>query len=388
MIDFLSKTFIKDHTDYVESKVRGRYGVLCSILSIALNSLMAAFKLVLGMITNSAAITADGFNNLSDVASNVATMLGFVFSVKNPDKEHPFGHGRMEYLASLLIAVLILFVGFQSLLDSIRQIFRPSPVYFSWVAIVVLLISMGIKFWMGHFHQVIGERINSNTLIAVSKDSLSDVLATFATLIALIASEHTRLPIDGILGVVVSAIILKTGYEICKATIASLLGAAPDEALLKELRAFTSDYERVLGTHDLMIHDYGPGRRYLTMHVEVNKNEEMMTIHDVIDKIERDIYREFKVKATIHLDPIDLDDDVTKAMKRVVTIIVTDINLDYSIHDFRIRRSGDNQTLIFDVVIPADDMTPHHDLMKQIDDKVKEHDASFNTLIQIDHSYT
>jgi len=388
MVDFLSKKFIRDYENYSDSKVRGRYGILSSVISIILNVLMAVFKMLLGLVTNSVALMADGINNLSDVASNVATLLGFVFSLKNPDKEHPFGHGRLEYLSGLSISVLILFVGFQTLWEAINHIISPEPVTFSYLAVVVLLISIVLKYLMGKFNLTIGKRINSTTLIAAGRDSKVDILATLVTLIALVSSLWTTLPIDGILGGVVSLIILKTGYDIGKETIASLLGAPPDVNLLEELRKFTSAYERVLGTHDLMIHDYGHGRRYLTMHVEVNKNEELMVIHEVIDQIERDICDVFNLKATIHLDPVDLEDELTREMKTVVSAIVSHIDENYSIHDFRIRRYAEELTLIFDVTIPADDLTSHQYLMELIDTEIKKYDAQFKTLIEIDHSYT
>ena len=388
MIDLISKRFIKDYDNYNDPKIRGRYGVLCSVVSIVLNLIMAGFKLALGFITNSVAILADGFNNLSDVASNVATMLGFVFSVKSPDKEHPFGHGRLEYLAGLMISVLILFVGLQTLWDSINHIITSEPVYFSLTAVIVLVVSIILKYLMGRFNLTIGSKINSTALIAAGRDSKVDILATVATLIAIISSLYTDLPIDGILGAVVSLIILKTGYEIGKETITSLLGAPPDEDLLKELRLFTSSYDRVIGTHNLMIHDYGSGRRYLTMHVEVNKNEEMMVIHEVLDSIERDIYAKFNIKATLHLDPVDLDDELTRKMREVVNTIVFNISMEYNVHDFRIYRNNENITLIFDVTIPTEDSTPHHKLVEQIDSEVKKYNTKFNTLIQIDHRYT
>lgn len=389
-IDVLSNKVVRDDDSdrYHEPKVRGRYGILCSVVSIILNLVISSFKLILGFATNSVAIIADGFNNLSDVASSVATLLGFVFSLKDPDKEHPFGHGRLEYLTGLIISVLIIFVGLQTLRESINHMITPQPVYFSQVGIVVLLVSIILKYLMGRLNLTVGARINSTALIAAGRDSKVDILATIATLIALVCSLYTELPVDGILGAVVSLIILKTGYEIAKETITSLLGAPPDENLLEALSAFTATHDRVLGTHDLMIHDYGPGRKYLTLHVEVNKNEDMMAIHDVIDKIERDIYRKFKIKATIHLDPIDLDDELTRKMKEFVTDIVTLMNVNYSIHDFRIRQIEQKVTLIFDVTIPADDVFVHDDLIKHIDNEIKKSYPNYDTLIEIDHSYT
>lgn len=388
MLDLLSKKFIRNYADYQNIKVRGHYGVLTSIVSIFFNTLMAGFKIVLGFITGSSAVLADGFNNLSDVASNAASLVGFIMALKNPDKEHPFGHGRMEYLASLVISILILFVGFQNLWNSIWHVIDPTVVEFSFLTVLVLVLSILIKLWMGRFNLAVGKKIDSSALMAASKDSISDVLATVTTLIAIIWSQYTSLPVDGLLGAVVSIIIIKTGLQIAKETLAALLGTAPDEELLTKLQHFVATYNRIIGTHDLMIHDYGPGRRYLTIHVEVDKNEEMMTIHDVIDRIERDIYTDFKIKATIHLDPVDLNDELTRKMKLVVIDILWEINPTYNVHDFRIRRSDREITLIFDVQIPADDITPHHDLMELIDGKINEADNRYKTLIQIDHSYT
>lgn len=389
MIDFLSRKFIKhSEDDYKLASIRGRYGIFSSVVSIILNVVMAAFKIFLGVITGSVAMMADGFNNLSDVASNVATLLGFIFSVKNPDKEHPFGHGRLEYLAGLSISVLILFVGTQTLWDAIGHIRVSEPVEFSWLAVLVLTISILLKYLMGKFNFTIGTRINSATLIAAGKDSRVDILATLATLFALFSSRWTELPVDGFLGAVVSFIILKTGYDIGKDTITALLGAPPDEDLMEELKVFTSSYDRIIGTHDIMIHDYGPGKKYLTMHVEVNKNEELVSIHEVIDKIERDIYKTFRLQATLHLDPVDLDDELTIKMKEKVAQIVRVMNHQYTIHDFRILHRETGAKLIFDVTIPADDLTSHHDLIALIDEKVKKYDPNFSTLIEIDHSYT
>lgn len=388
MVERICRTFIKDYENHHQVKVRGRYGVLASIVGIALNVLMATFKITLGLLTHSMAVTADGFNNLSDVASNVATLLGFVFSVKNPDKEHPFGHGRLEYLTGLIIAVLIFFVGIQTLWESVMHLITPVEMHFSPIVIVVLVVSMMLKYLLGRFNFKIGEMIQSTALVAAGKDSKIDIVATFATLIAVVASRYTTLPLDGILGSFVSLLILKTGYEIAKETITSLLGTAPSEELLQNINVFTTSYPRILGTHDLMIHDYGPGKKYLTMHAEVNKNETLMDIHEVIDEIERDIYTKFQLKATIHLDPVDLDDSLTNKMRYLVGGMVHAFNGRYTMHDFRIRICGKNiKTVIFDVAIPANDVTPHKEIIQHLTDKIQEHDKSFNTLIEIDHHY-
>ena len=383
----LAKKFIKNNTEFNNPKVREQYGTLCSIISIVCNIVLVIFKLTMGAITHSIAIQADGLNNLSDVGSNLASLFGFKLANKHPDIEHPYGHGRIEYVAGLIIAFLILLVGFQALRDSVFKIIAPEKVTFTIVAVIILIVSILIKLWMAVFNRYASKKINSATLLAASQDSLNDVLATLATLISLILSLYTDLPVDGIMGAVVSIIVLKAGIEIFKDTVNPLLGMAPDKELIKELEEYILSYPEALGIHDLMMHDYGPGRKFLTLHVEVDCNDNIMATHDAMDRIERAVLGKYHILTTIHMDPIDSSDILTNELKEIVIGVVKEINDEYSIHDFRIVSGPTHTNLIFDVLIPSNDQIKHTILKEQINQRLKAIDPSYFTVMQIEHSF-
>ncbi|WP_286076980.1 cation diffusion facilitator family transporter [Thomasclavelia cocleata] len=387
MFKILAKKFIKNNTEFNNPKVREQYGTLCSIISIVCNIVLVIFKLTMGAITHSIAIQADGFNNLSDVGSNLASLFGFKLANKHPDIEHPYGHGRIEYVAGLIIAFLILLVGFQALRDSVFKIIAPEKVTFTIVAVIILIVSILIKLWMAVFNRYASKKINSATLLAASQDSLNDVLATLATLISLILSLYTDLPVDGIMGAVVSIIVLKAGIEIFKDTVNPLLGMAPDKELIKELEEYILSYPEALGIHDLMMHDYGPGRKFLTLHVEVDCNDNIMATHDAMDRIERAVLGKYHILTTIHMDPIDSSDVLTNELKEIVIDVVKEINDEYSIHDFRIVSGPTHTNLIFDVLIPSNDQIKHSVLKEQINQRLKAIDPSYFTVMQIEHSF-
>lgn len=387
MFKILAKRIINDYQNTKNSKVREAYGSLCSILSIVCNITLVIFKFIIGLITNSIAIQADALNNLSDVGSNLASLFGFKLANKHPDAEHPYGHGRIEYIAGLIIAFLILMVGLQSLRDSVLKIITPQKVVFTYVALIILIFSILIKLWMASFNRYVAKMINSATLQAASQDSLNDVLATFATLISLLLSLVTDLPIDGIIGAVVSIIVLKAGIEIFKDTVDPLLGMAPDKELIKDIESYVLSFPTVLGIHDLMMHDYGPGRRFLTLHVEVDSGVNIMTTHDEMDIIERAILDKYHILTTIHMDPIDNEDTLTKELREVVNKVVKDINELYSIHDFRIVSGPTHTNLIFDVLIPSDDQIKHQILKDQINQRLFEINPNYHTVMQIEHSF-
>lgn len=387
MIPFLSNKFIKNSSEYSNPIVRQKYGVLCSVLSIICNIVLVIFKISMGIITNSIAIQADGLNNLSDVGSNLASLFGFKLANKHPDEDHPYGHGRMEYIAGLVIAFLIILVGLQSLKDSVFKIMNPETVTFSLLACFLLVVSILVKLWMCVFNRSIGTKIDSSTLMAAGQDSLNDMITTSATLFALILSLVTDLPVDGIFGAIVSLVVLKAGYDVFNDTVDPLLGKAPDKKLIKEIEEFILSYEEALGIHDLMMHDYGPGRKFLTLHVEVDCSEDIMTVHDAMDQIERDILKKFHILTTIHMDPIDTNDEVTNELKEMVTTIVKEINELYSIHDFRIVSGPTHTNLIFDVLLPSTDEIEHRKLKRIINEKIKEKNDTLFTVIQIDHSF-
>ncbi len=383
---FLKKTI--PHYDEVESpKVRERYGIVSSILSIVLNAIMVIFKITFGYLSGSVAISADGLNNLSDMGSNLATLFGFKLSNKHPDSEHPYGHGRIEYIVGMIIAFLILYVGLNAFKDALDQIIAPTPVIFSYAALIALIISILIKLAMGFFNRYCANKISSPSLLAASQDSFNDVLSTSATLIALVASLFSDLPFDGIIGLLVAILVLKSGIEIFKNTMDPLLGQAPDKEMVSSVVSFIKSFKVTKGIHDLMMHDYGPGRKYMSVHVEVDSKEDVMKIHDEIDVIERELLEKFNILTTIHMDPIVIGDPRVDELKLKVAKAVKEVNDNYTIHDFRMVEGISHTNLIFDVVLPSSDTSDHEMIRQKIDAKIKDLDPKFCTVIQIEHTY-
>lgn len=387
MFQFIVKKFIKNYQDTSHPSVREKYGTVCSILSIVCNGIMVIFKLIFGYMTHSVAIQADGFNNLSDMGSNLATLFGFKLAGKHPDADHPYGHGRYEYITGLIISFLILLVAFSSLKESVLKMIQPEALHFQIGAVIVLIVSILMKFWMALFNKKAGELIASSSLKAAAQDSLNDVITTLATLVSLCLSLVLDWSIDGIIGTLVSLFVFKSGIEIFKETVDPLLGQSPDKELIQQIYEFVMSYDKVIGIHDFMMHDYGPGRQYMTFHAEVDCHEDMMEIHDQIDLIERELLEKFHILTTIHMDPIDTDDSLTNELREVVKKIVVQINNNYSIHDFRIVNGPTHTNLIFDVLIPADDHIKHKELKKSIEQKVKEVNPKYFCVIQIDHAF-
>lgn len=387
MFNFIIKTFIKDYLNITSKTVREQYGILCSILSIVSNIIMVVFKLLVGFMINSISLQADGFNNLSDVGSNLATLFGFKLASKHPDSDHPYGHGRYEYIAGLIISFLIIMVAFSLFKESLIKILNPSKIIFQWSAVIVIVVSIAIKLWMYYFNTRTGNLIDSTSLKAAGKDSLNDVITTSSALLSLICSLFTDLPIDGIMGLFVSIFVLKSGIDIFKDTVNPLLGMAPDKELVLEIQKFVREYDKVVGIHDFMMHDYGPGRKYLTLHVEVDSHEDMVEVHEQIDTIERDILKEFKILTTIHYDPIDIHDEKTLLLKQQIIDIVKEINEEYTIHDFRVVYGKTKANLIFDVVVPSYDTTKHSIIRKRIDKKVRLLNENYNCIMQVEHSF-
>ena len=387
MFQWIVKIFIKDYQETSKPNVREKYGTLCSILSIICNAIMVVFKLVFGFITKSVAIQADGLNNLSDMGSNLATFFGFKMAGKHPDSDHPYGHGRYEYITGLVIAFLILLVAFSSLKESVMKIINPEALNFQITAVIVLVVSILMKLWMASFNKTAGNLINSTSLKAAAQDSLNDVLTTLATLISLCLSLVTDLPVDGIIGAFVSLFVLKAGIEIFRDTVDPLLGQAPDKELVDDIYHYVMSFDKVIGIHDFMMHDYGPGRKYMTFHAEVDCREDIMELHDQMDLIERELLNKFNILTTIHMDPIDMNDEITRELREKVRYIVDGINSNYSIHDFRIVSGPTHTNLIFDVLVPADDRVVHKELKQKIITEVQKLNSNYFCVIQIDHSF-
>lgn len=387
MREFLVKKFIKNYEQIDDSKVREQYGVLSSIVGIFCNIILFVLKFIIGTMANSIAIISDGFNNLSDCASCIVTLFGYKMAAKPADKDHPFGHGRMEYLTSLVIAVVILFVGVELLKGSWAKIWQPKQVEFSVVAVCSVVISVLIKVWMGFFNRNLGKKINSTVMLATSKDSFNDVLATSATLIALVAALFTDAPIDGIIGIVVSVFILISGYGIIKETVDQLLGQPADPKLVNDIKNMVEETDVAIGMHDLIIHSYGPGKLIGSVHVEVDGKGDIMEIHDAIDELERNIYDELNVMITIHMDPVETDNEEINKCKALIEKIICEIDIKLSMHDFRIVSGPSHTNLIFDIVIPYECKLSEKFIKEEIDRRLKNCDKVYYTVITFDKNF-
>ena len=352
MTDFLVRRFVRDYQQVQDPTVRERYGILSGVVGICLNLLLSAGKFFAGLLTGSIAVTADAFNNLSDAGSSVVTLVGFKLAGQKADDGHPFGHGRMEYLAGLLVSLLILMVGVELGKTSIEKILRPEEVEFSLMTVVILGAAILVKLWMCLFNRRLGRRIGSAAMGATAADSLSDAVATAAVLAGTLVGGLTHVSIDGWIGVVVAVFILRAGWGAARDTIDPLLGAAPDPELVEQIRQLVLSHRQVVGMHDLVIHDYGPGRRMCSFHAEVPQNADIMEAHDAIDHIEREILGKFGIETTVHMDPIATDDPEVVRLREQMGEMVRAIEPEMTIHDFRVTRGPMHTNLIFDVVVP------------------------------------
>ena len=387
MFEFLCKTFIKDYQNTEDSEVRERYGSVFSLFSIFCNILMVVMKLIISYISNSISIRADALNNLSDVGSNLATLIGFRLSNKSPDADHPYGHGRMEYVSGLIVSFLILLVAFQAVKEALIKILYPQDLNFTYSTLAVLIISIAIKLLMAYVNGKAARTIDSETLKAASQDSLNDSLMTLAALVSVIFFRFSGVNIDVYVGFVVSLFVLKAGIGIFREVLDTILGKTPDPKLIKQIEEDIMKHYNVLGIHDLILHDYGPSHRFMSLHAEVDASIPIMETHDMIDNIEKDIQEKYRILTSIHMDPIDTSDELTKILKEKVRDKVREINETYNIHDFRLVKGNTHSNLIFDVLIPAEDRISSEVLKEKISEKVMEIDPSFRTVITIDHSF-
>lgn len=387
MVELLIKKFVKNYDDITNEKVRSSYGTLSSLVGIACNIILFLVKFILGIISNSIAITSDAFNNLSDSASCIVTLFGYKMAAKPADKDHPFGHGRIEYVTSFIIAIVILLVGFELLKSSVNKILNPSSIEFSWIVLISLLLSILLKFWMSNFNKVLGRRINNSAMLATSKDSLNDVIATSATVIAIVGSLFTTFPLDGIMGLVVSVFVLISGIGIIRGTLDELIGHAASEDTINHIKLIVMSNPKILGVHDLIIHCYGPGKMIGSAHVEVDANQDFLVIHDLVDEIERKIESDLHIMMTLHMDPIQLDDEKVNRFKNIILSIIGDIDENLSVHDFRIVTGPTHTNLIFDLLIPFEFKMTSEDIQNIIDEELDKHDESIYTVITYDHGF-
>ena len=389
MTDWLVKHFIQNPDDKDDPAVRQRYGLLSGGVGILLNLLLSAGKFLAGLLTGSIAVTADAFNNLSDAGSSVVTLAGFRLAAKQADDDHPFGHGRIEYLTGLLVAAAILLVGVELARTSLEKILQPEAVDFSWLSVGILCASILVKLWMSAFNRRLSRRIGSAAMAATAADSLSDVVATSAVLLGTLAGHFFSLRIDGWVGILVAAFILRAGWEAAKDTLDPLLGQSPDPDLVESIQKAVLAHPQVTGVHDLIIHDYGPGRRMMSLHAEVPMDADVLEVHDVIDNIERELKETFHIEAVIHMDPIATKDPQTNALREKMAALVREIDPAMTIHDFRMTVGPDHQNLIFDVVVPHKCPLSDEEVKAAIAGKAGELEGGpFVTVVSIDRSYT
>lgn len=388
--NFLIQKFIKDSSNFKDKKVRERYGYLGGIVGILVNLMLFAIKFSVGVIVNSIAVTADAFNNLSDVGSSLVTIFGFKLSSKPADREHPFGHGRIEYISGLIVAFLVMLVGFEFLKSSFERIKNPTPVEFSYIPFILLVVSILFKIWLSKFYKNIGNKINSSALTASSVDAISDVISSSTVAISILISKFTTFPIDGYIGMVVSAVILYAGYNLIKDTLNPLLGAAPDKELVEGIQTMLVEYDYIDGVHDLLVHNYGPGRIIASIHAEVPSNISVVKIHEIIDRAEKEISATLDIYLIIHMDPITTDDEEILEAKNELIEVLKLVPIVKSFHDFRVVGEGQIKNLIFDVVVDVDHILTREEELKiqlEINKELKKLHPNYNAIITVDKDY-
>ena len=387
MIRFLASIFIKNK-DIKSEETRRKYGLLCGAVGIFLNLILFALKIFVGTLTGSVAVTADAVNNISDAGSSVVTMVGFRLAGKKPDPEHPFGHGRIEYISGLIVAMLIFVMGFELLSSSIDAIIDPKPTELSVASVVILAISVVIKLYMFFYNRAVGKKIGSAAMVATASDSIGDAIATLAVLISLAVIHFTDWMIDGYIGILVACFILFAGYRAAKETIEPLLGMRPEKELVDELESLILSHKPIIGVHDLILHDYGPGRRYLSLHAEVPMDEDILFVHDVIDDVEIEIFNRYGIETVIHMDPINTRDPRLNEIKSAVLGVLTQFNENLKAHDFRIVPGPTHTNVVFDIAVPADCKTDADVLKLAASTAVTAQNPQYRCVIRIDRDYS
>lgn len=386
MTKALIRLFIRDAENTRDARVREQYGVLSGAVGIACNVFLFILKVVIGLVTGSISIAADAFNNLSDGLSCLISIVGFKVSGKAPDAKHPFGYGRTEYIAGLVVAFIIVLVGFEFFKTSIDRILHPAPVAFSVVLAVILAVSMLVKLWMGAFNVQIGRRIDSPVLMAAGQDSRNDVITTGVVILGMVAGQFTTLPVDGYVGVLVALFIIWAGFGIARDTVAPLLGEAADPEIAESIEKLVLESDYIVGVHDLIIHNYGAGRSLASVHAEVPSDSDFVAVHEVIDEAEKRVWQQTGVYLVIHMDPIDVNNEHVAALREQVDAALREIDESLSMHDFRVVDGERQINLIFDVVVPFSyDNDAKRNLMMTVRDKLKEIDYRYNPVVTFDH---
>ena len=388
MTDFLVNKFIKDSTNIESTEVRTRYGMLASVVGIFCNVLLFSVKLTIGLILSSLAVTADAFNNLSDAASSIISFIGVKMAGKPADAEHPFGHGRIEYIAALIVSFLVIEVGFTFFKSSISKILHPEEISFDLVPFVILILSILVKLWMAFFNNKLGKRIDSKVMLATAADSLGDVITTSATVLSIIICHFTSINVDAIAGLIVSAIVIWSGISIAKDTLEPLIGERVPAELYQKITDIVESYDGIVGTHDLIVHNYGPNRSMATIHAEVPNDINIDVSHEIIDKIERDVKKDLNIRLVIHMDPVEMRDEEVLSLREKTSRIVHALDPELNFHDFRVLKENEQRNLIFDLVIP--DSYSEKDanrVMHQLVSLLHEMDENVECIITLDRSF-
>lgn len=388
MIDFLVRRFVKDYDKVETAKVRTAYGMLASVTGICCNLFLFASKLFAGFLVNSISVMADAFNNLSDAASSIIGFVGVRMAEKPADEEHPFGHGRMEYIAAFVVAFLVIQVGFSLLKTAVEKMIHPETLSFSLFSVAILVLSVAVKLWMAVFNRKLGQRINSTVMMATAADSLGDVGATSATIVSLLVFRFFHINIDGVIGLVVSVLVLIAGINIAKDTLAPLLGEAISPEVYHRISEFVESYDGIIGSHDLIVHNYGPSRSMASIHAEVPSKVNIEDSHAIVDQIERDAMEKLGIFLVIHMDPVETDNEQAAALKEMTIDVLWHLDSRLSLHDFRIVQTPARINLIFDLVVPREyTKSMREELTRQVCEKVRERDSRCACIVTVENSY-
>lgn len=389
MINRLIKMFVKNPENVTDAATRQSYGVFCGGVGIVCNLLLFLMKMIAGLLTGAVSITADAFNNLADAGSSIVTVFGFKMAGKPADEEHPFGHGRMEYLSGLFVAVAILLMGYELFKLSIEKVFRPELIEFRWISVVILAASIGGKLLLARFYFKIGKKISSEAMKAAGTDSLSDCISTGAVLIGMLLFRVAGWNLDGCLGVIVAVMILAAGYHAVKDMIQPLLGAVPNPEMVEAVRRIALSEPKIIDIHDMVIHDYGPGRRMVSLHAEMPYHIDILEAHQVIDRVEQKLEKNLQYEATIHIDPVITDDEELKEAREMVEKIIETMNPAWKLHDFRmVRGKKSHCRLLFDLVVESKDMLHGEEIKEELQKKIREKNPDYNAVIKVEQSYT
>ena len=387
MTQFLIEHFVKDYEDVEKISVRTAYGVLASIVGIFCNVFLFAVKFTIGVIAHSVSVMADAFNNLSDAGSSIISFIGVKMAEKPADRDHPFGHGRIEYIAALVVSFLILEVGFTFLKDSIGKIRTPEMLNFQIASVIILILSIGVKLWLGLFNKRLGEKINSKVMMAVFADSMGDVITTGATILSLIIFRITGWNIDGVVGIGVALVVMWAGVGIAKDTLEPLIGEAIDPQVYDQIKAFVEKYDGIVGTHDLIVHNYGPGRSMASIHAEVPNDVDIEKSHEIIDRIEKDAMEELGIFLVIHMDPIEVNNEKVAEIRRILALKIAERLEGVTIHDLRMVQGPTHTNLVFDAVVPYGFHRTHAQVKEEIEKIVQETWENYYAVIQVEQSY-